>query len=85
MRKTLQELRYKCGRHNTDSAIPDSLKSLEAMDQPRYHGLYLWVGIMGKTNQYRPTIRDLVTACSSRKAEMDLDYARAFSPALGLK
>ena len=23
MRKTLQELRYKCGRHNTDSAIPD--------------------------------------------------------------
>ena len=24
MRKTLQELRYKCRRHNTDSAIPDS-------------------------------------------------------------
>jgi hypothetical protein len=24
MRKTLQELRYKCGRHNTDSAIPDN-------------------------------------------------------------
>jgi hypothetical protein len=24
MRKTLQELRYKCGRHNTDSAIPDT-------------------------------------------------------------
>jgi hypothetical protein len=23
MRKALQELRYKCGRHNTDSAIPD--------------------------------------------------------------
>ena len=23
MRKTLQELRYKCGRHNTDSAVPD--------------------------------------------------------------
>ena len=23
MRKTLQELRYKCGRHDTDSAIPD--------------------------------------------------------------
>ena len=24
MRKALQELRYKCGRHNTDSAIPDN-------------------------------------------------------------
>jgi hypothetical protein len=24
MRKTLQELRYKCGRNNTDSAIPDT-------------------------------------------------------------
>ena len=28
MRKTLQELRYKCGRHNTDSAIPDKGRTM---------------------------------------------------------
>ena len=61
------------------------LKALEDVDRLRYRALYLWAAIMGKTDQYRLTVRDLVTACGSRNSGVDVDYARAFFPVLGLK
>jgi len=61
------------------------MKNLEVMDRERYRALFLWAAIMAKTYQYRLTVRDLVTACGSRKSGVDVDYARAFFPVLGLK
>lgn len=61
------------------------LKSLTISDKPRYNQLYLWTAIMAKSDLHRLTIRDLIAACAQRKSGMDIDYARAFFPVLGLK
>ncbi|QSZ32964.1 hypothetical protein DSL72_002547 [Monilinia vaccinii-corymbosi] len=60
------------------------LKALHLADESRYRKLYHWLGIMAKSNAYRLTIRDLVEACGDRKSGVDIDYARAFFPSLGL-
>ncbi|KAJ9144093.1 Ankyrin repeat-containing domain [Pleurostoma richardsiae] len=60
------------------------LKELEAVDRPKYRPLYLWAAIMSKTDKHRLTIRDLVTVCGERSSGVDIDYARAFYPVLGI-
>ncbi|KAB8290813.1 hypothetical protein EYC80_008450 [Monilinia laxa] len=60
------------------------LKDLHLVDESRYKKLYHWLGIMAKSSEYRLTIRDLVEACADRKSGVDIDYARAFFPSLGL-
>ncbi|KAA8564870.1 hypothetical protein EYC84_010641 [Monilinia fructicola] len=60
------------------------LKDLHLVNESRYKNLYQWLGIMAKSSEYRLTIRDLVEACADRKSGMDIDYARAFFPSLGL-
>jgi len=67
------------------SAMVANLKTLSSFNKPQYEKLYTWLAIMAKSDQHRLTIRDLVTACSQRSSGVDLDYARAFFPVLGLK
>ncbi|RAL61027.1 hypothetical protein DID88_010123 [Monilinia fructigena] len=59
-------------------------KDLHLVDESKYKKLYHWLGIMAKSSEYRLTIRDLVEACADRKSGVDIDYARAFFPSLGL-
>jgi ankyrin repeat protein len=67
------------------SAMIATLKLLSTVDEERYKKLYVWMAIMAKSDQHRLTIRDLASACAQRKSGMDIDYARAFFPVLGLE
>jgi ankyrin repeat protein len=67
------------------SAMIAILKVGSTFNAERYKMLYEWYAIMAKSDQYRLTIRDLVRACAQRKSGMDIDYARAFFPVLGLE
>lgn len=66
-------------------AMIASLKVFNTFDKGRYDKLYVWIAIMAKSDQHRLTIRDLVNACAQRKSGIDIDYARAFFPVLGLE
>lgn len=61
------------------------LEGLQALNEPKYHNLYIWAATMARTEGRRLTLRDLVTACVDRNSGFDLDYARAFFPILKLE
>lgn len=65
--------------------IAARLEELQKADRPKYRDMYLWMAIMGRSDKHRLTIRDLATACVDRSSGVDIDYARAFFPVLGLE
>ena len=54
-------------------------------DAPHMKVLYNFLGRLQRHDDLGVSIPDIVTACQSRKAGFDLDYARAFFPTLGLR
>lgn len=61
------------------------LKDLEQVDPEKFHYLYLFFAILGKNDDVGLSLTDIALGCVSRQAGMDVDYARAFFPVLGLK
>lgn len=54
-------------------------------DAPHMKGLHTYFARLQRRDDLGVSIPDIVTACQTRKAGFDLDYARAFFPTLGLR
>jgi ankyrin repeat protein len=71
--------------HNFKDLV-DLVESYKDSDYDRFHRIWLGLAIMGKDREGRGlSIPDIINACVNRKSGMDIDYARAFFPVLGLK
>ncbi|KAH8821442.1 ankyrin repeat-containing domain protein [Xylogone sp. PMI_703] len=62
-----------------------TLKDLEQTDRQRFRSLYTFFAVLGKNDEVGLSLTDIAVGCASRKSGMDVDYARAFFPVLGLK
>ncbi|KAL8716775.1 MAG: hypothetical protein Q9225_005928 [Loekoesia sp. 1 TL-2023] len=67
------------------SAVVSHLKGLADAQPNRYRRLYLRLATLEKDEERGLSIPDLVMACGHRRSGVDIDYARAFFPVLGLK
>ncbi|KAL9083814.1 MAG: hypothetical protein Q9165_008373 [Trypethelium subeluteriae] len=54
------------------------------IDSVRFRRLWLALAIMARNDNVVTSFPDLAFACRTRKAGLDIDYVRAFFPALGL-
>ncbi|KAE8036871.1 hypothetical protein FH972_009504 [Carpinus fangiana] len=69
----------------TWGSIVDALAVAKAVDNLRYHKLWLWFAVIGRSDKVSITITDMVMASNLRETGHDLDYARAYFPIMGLK
>ncbi|KAL8931317.1 MAG: hypothetical protein Q9211_007057 [Gyalolechia sp. 1 TL-2023] len=67
------------------SDIVSHVKGLADAQPHRYRAMYLRLAVLEKNEERGLSIPDIVMACGSRRSGMDIDYARAFFPVLGLK
>ncbi|MDI1488197.1 MAG: hypothetical protein OHK93_007471 [Ramalina farinacea] len=63
----------------------NAIEKLRVQDHLKYNYLWLHLGTMVKDEARGLSIPDLIMNCGTRKSGMDIDYARAFFPVLGLK
>ena len=54
-------------------------------DAPHLKTLHKFLAVLQRRDDLGVSIPDIVTACQTRKAGFDLDYARSFFPTLGLR
>ena len=66
-------------------SIVNVMEKLREQDHLKYNYLWLHLGTMAKDEARGLSIPDLIINCGTRKSGMDIDYARAFFPVLGLK
>ena len=71
------------GCYNYNELVGE-LKTVSA-DNPHIHKLYSSLALLQRNDELGISIPDIFCACQNRKAGLDLDYARAFFPALKLK
>ncbi|KAL8998330.1 MAG: hypothetical protein Q9188_006129 [Gyalolechia gomerana] len=67
------------------SDIVSYIKVLAYVQPHRYRSMYLRLAILEKNEERGLSIPDIVMACGSRRSGIDIDYARAFFPVLGLR
>ena len=75
------------GRYRACSwdTVTQLLKAAAENDSRRYHQLWLAFAILGRDDKVNICVRDIASACQTRRSGLDVDYARAFFPIFGLE